>query len=82
MGILIDCTIQHTVHSVYKDMQENIIGLSVTINGTLLNLVSIYGPNQNDKLFFNDLLQYLTMTKGTPIILGGGLECYLLHLSH
>jgi exonuclease III len=71
VGILVDCTIQHTVHSVYKDTQENIIGLSVTINGTLLNLVSIYGPNQNDKLFFNDLLQYITTTKGTPLIMGG-----------
>ncbi len=27
--------------------------------------------NQNDKVFFTDLLQYLTMTKGFPIILGG-----------
>jgi exonuclease III len=71
VGILIDCTMQHTVHSVYKDIHENILGLTITLNGTTMNLVSIYGPNQNDKTFFDNLLQYLSASKGVPLILGG-----------
>jgi exonuclease III len=71
VGILIDCTMQHTVHSVYKDTNENILALTVTLNGTKMNLVSVYGPNLNDKTFFDNLLQYLAHSKDVPLIIGG-----------
>ncbi len=55
VGILIDDSLQHSILSIYNDSHENILALKVAINDTIMNLISIYGPNQNDKSFFDNL---------------------------
>ncbi len=37
----------------------------------MLNLVSVYGPNKDDKFFYQHLSDFLTSTSGIPSILGG-----------
>ncbi len=51
VGILIDSTLSYLITDSYKDANQNILGLNLTIDGTELFMVSIYGPNDNDKTF-------------------------------
>jgi hypothetical protein len=47
------------------------LGLVIDIQGFKLRLCSIYGPNENDISFFNDLTRFLTIHNDLPIIIGG-----------
>jgi exonuclease III len=60
-----------SVTDCYKDPEQNILGLNITIDGTPLFIVSIYGPNENDKSFFNNLANAISLNKGVPVIIGG-----------
>jgi exonuclease III len=71
VGILIDSSLSFTITDSYKDPNQNILGLNITINGTALFMASIYGPNDNDKTFFNDLSHVLSLNHNLPIIVGG-----------
>jgi exonuclease III len=71
VGILIDNSLQIVVKYVFKDPQENILGLTVLLDDTTINIISIYGPNSNDKNFFNHLSECISHTPNTPTIIGG-----------
>jgi exonuclease III len=70
VGILIDCSLQHEVIS-FSDKEENILSLKVRINGCIVNLTSIYGPNLNDKIFFDNIFNLINNDPNIPIVLGG-----------
>jgi exonuclease III len=71
VGILIDNSLNCTVDNILKDPDENFLAITVTINNSVLNLISVYGPNKDDKLFYQHLSNFLTSTSGIPSILGG-----------
>jgi hypothetical protein len=71
VGILIDSSLSFTITDSYKDNNQNILGLNITINGTALFLASIYGPNDNDKSFFVDLAAVLSLNRNLPVMWGG-----------
>jgi exonuclease III len=71
VGILIDTSLQLEIKTIYKDPQENILGLTVALDDSLVNLVSIYGPNNNDKYFFNHLSDCISNSPNIPVIVGG-----------
>ncbi len=71
VGILIDNSLQLEIKKIYKDPQENILGLTVSLDDTLINLISIYGPNNNDKSFFNHLSDCISNSPSIPVIAGG-----------
>ncbi len=71
MGILISDALSVSVIHEYVDSDENILGLAITVDGISLKLCSIYGPNHNDKKFYNNLCNFLSAAPSCPIIIGG-----------
>jgi exonuclease III len=71
VGILISDSLIVSVNHEYVDSDENILSLSITVNGTTLKLCSIYGPNHNDKKFYDNLHNFLSSDPQCPIIIGG-----------
>jgi exonuclease III len=71
VGILISDALNVTVKNEYVDSDENILGLTITFDDTTLKLCSIYGPNHNDKKFFNNLCNFVSTDPNCPIIIGG-----------
>jgi exonuclease III len=71
VGILIDCSLNYDIIDTYKDLSENILGLKIIIDGQILWIVSIYGPNTNDATFFNNLIELINGAGDTPFVIGG-----------
>jgi exonuclease III len=71
VGILIACDLSFIILDTYHDSNSNILGLTISANGKLFSLCSIYGPNTNDKRFFSDLAAFLKSLEDVPVIIGG-----------
>jgi exonuclease III len=75
VGILIKSTICYSILDTKKSADENILLLRANIRDTEVALVSIYGPNNNDPLFFDTLAEFLAPYEGANIIMGGDWNC-------
>jgi exonuclease III len=71
VGILFDNSLNIVIKDTYKDSMENILGFNVDIDGISVYIASVYGPNDNDKDFFNDLAGMLSKYPNIPYIIGG-----------
>jgi exonuclease III len=71
VGILISTSLNLTVSNVLKDNDENILGVTVSSGTDKIRLFSIYGPNNNERSFFNSLADFLNIDPSTPVIIGG-----------
>jgi exonuclease III len=81
VGILLSRSLTYSIKSEYSDTSENILGLVLTIQGCTVKLCSIYGPNHNDKLFFENLARFLGNDYSVPIVIGGDWNTtYLIYL--
>lgn len=69
VSILINKNIQFTQNSIISDPEGRFIIMNVTINNTPFTLVNIYGPNNDDSLFFHNLFAALLDKKN--ILLAG-----------
>jgi exonuclease III len=54
VGILISRSLQYTVIREYRDQENNMLALKIDICGSIILLVSIYGPNKNNEIFLKD----------------------------
>jgi hypothetical protein len=63
--------VNYSILDTYRDDQENILGIKCTISGCELWLISIYGPNTNDRSFFTSLGGLIDRCGGIPVIVGG-----------
>jgi exonuclease III len=70
-GILINCRLDYRILDTYKDVNENILSLNLSVDNFTFRIVSVYGPNINDRSFFNDLNSVLLRDWHLPTILGG-----------
>jgi len=70
-GILLKNDLNPTNINTYRDAAENILGLNLTIRECTVNLVSVYGPNNDDPVFFRELSRFLQLYPDCPSILGG-----------
>ncbi len=70
VGILISDSLNAVVEQEYTDNDENILGLIVLINGIRIKLCSIYGPNHNDKVFYDNLGKFLSVDTKYPVVIG------------
>ena len=81
-GILIAQNIEISIINEFKDPNENILGLHVTLRGKEMLLLSIYGPNNNhldcETLFFECLDDVLSELHDIPVICGGDWNCTLI----
>jgi hypothetical protein len=72
VGLLLSTKLQYTVLKEYSDKNNNIFGLKVLINNVHVLLISVYGPNIDNKCsFFQDLNNILAENVGCFTILGG-----------
>jgi exonuclease III len=71
VGILININTMYTILDRYTDPQENILGLKLSLFGYEMWAVAIYGPNNNDNTFFDNLRSLLGRCGDTPVFLGG-----------
>ena len=72
-GILVKKTLQCVINHTYKDIEENILGLNITLNSVTMNIVSIYGPNTDNTCndFFDNLNRFLQLYPDCINIVGG-----------
>jgi exonuclease III len=71
VGILISNNLQYSILREFKDEKCNILGLKTNLCGSEVLLISIYGPNTDDKGFYNFLKQVLGECAGIPVICAG-----------
>jgi exonuclease III len=71
VGILIDKNLDYNVIDSYKDPDENILGLRISVNEYVLWIVSIYGPNTNDVNFFENIRNLVIGAGTDPVVIGG-----------
>ena len=71
VGILISTSLDCTIGQLYKDVQENILGVELSISEHNFLLVSIYGPNSNCNYFFQNLSACILQFPNHNVIIGG-----------
>jgi exonuclease III len=71
VGILIKNSISVTGITEFRDENENILGISGSVDNFIIRLVAVYGPNTNDNTFFQELSEYLNTNPGMMTIMGG-----------
>ena len=55
MAILLNSNFEHTVLKVNKDDQGNYLQLIMRVSNIEINLITIYAPNQDNPVFFNEI---------------------------
>ncbi len=77
VGVLVNRKIPHPVVNTHKDPDCNVLILDIEIGAARITVGSLYGPNQNDPQFFDNLRNFLGLVDNPFIILGGGSEHHL-----
>ena len=75
VGIVISKKLKHTVVRKIVDREDNFLLLDMEIMGKNLTLGSIYGPNEDDMPFFENLKKGIKELKNQNIIIGGDWNC-------
>jgi len=70
-GILISSNIDYNVNYVFNDELENILAMNISMSGQSVNLISVYGPNLDNPIFFRDLNRFFNLYPDCPTIIGG-----------
>jgi exonuclease III len=71
VGILISRTLHYNIVNEYRDINNNILALRIETCGSPMLIISVYGPNNNDKSFYDFLENILSQNKHIPIICAG-----------
>ncbi len=74
VGILVNRKLSFSVLNTYKDEDCNILILDMEFGKERLVVGSLYGPNQNEENFFQNLNSYLSRIQIPCLILGGDLN--------
>jgi exonuclease III len=71
VGILIACNLPCKILDTFCDNSSNILGLTLASGNNIFSVCAIYGPNSNEKKFFNDLALFLDRLEDVPVVIGG-----------
>jgi exonuclease III len=73
VGILVSTRLNISICNTFKDEDDNILGLLCNLDGSMILLVAIYGPNKNcnSHSFFNSLSKCLVDLPHVGCVLGG-----------
>jgi len=71
VAILIKKSLPWNIHSKICDNGDNYLIVDITISGKKFTLASIYGPNNDDMLFYDNLLAALQSVGNSSIVVGG-----------
>ena len=71
VGILFSNTFEHEIHNIIKDPEGRYLILEVTIQNNRLLLVNVYGPNDDDPIFFRNLFTQIQHFQNSAVITAG-----------
>jgi exonuclease III len=71
VGILISKKLSYTIHNKYADAVGNIFLINITINSKRMTIGSVYGPNQDDEIFFNNVGTAIRSFGNENVVIGG-----------
>jgi exonuclease III len=71
VGILIARSLAYTITQSYSGNKNNVLALRLRLGDSDVILISIYGPNNNDKDFFLFIRNVLNSNRNIPIICAG-----------
>ncbi len=71
VGILIKKNLQWEVHRKIEDQGDNYLVVSIAISNKRFTLGAIYGPNNNDLIFYDNLQRDILSLENQTIILAG-----------
>ncbi len=71
VGILLAVDLPMKVTYTYKDTNNNLLGLILETDSAIFSVCSVYGPNDNNKIFFTDLAHFLKDLGDIPVVIGG-----------
>jgi exonuclease III len=74
-AVLLKKSLNCLVHARRDDPEENYLLLRISLQGKTFIVGSIYGPNTNNPLFFDNLNNDLRSLGNYPIILAGDWNC-------
>ena len=77
MCILIKNNVDLQVNNIKKDKEGRYIQINGKLNGKLLSLCNVYGPNKDDIQFFIDILEKTDTADTEFNIIGGDFNCIL-----
>ena len=68
---LFNNTFEHEIHDEIKDPEGRYHILDITIQNNRVLLVNVYGPNDDDPLFFNNLFTQIQHFQNSAVIMAG-----------
>jgi exonuclease III len=71
VGILISKKLNYSISKSYRDNDENILALTLDIEGNKIRIFSIYGPNHDNKEFYTEIDNLLSQDSSITAVLGG-----------
>ena len=74
---MIDKNVEYTIHKQTIDIGGNYIVLDITVCNQRLTLINIYGPNNDDPVFFQNIANLIDITNNDKYILYGDYNCIL-----
>ena len=77
VAILIGKNVEYTIHKQTIDIGGNYIVLDITVCNQRLTLINIYGPNNDDPVFFQPIANLIDITNNDKYILCGDYNCIL-----
>jgi exonuclease III len=69
VAILVNRSLNCKLVQEFKDQNENLLLIKFERNGGEFVLGSVYGPNNTDRIFYNDITSFLARNNGIPTIL-------------
>jgi exonuclease III len=75
VGILIKNSISFSVLREFRDEDDNILGLSIDIDGKQISLCAVYGPNKTDENFFVNLTECIRTLNCANLVIAGDWNC-------
>ena len=75
VGILMAADLPGELTDFERDNEQNLLAATYDSGDGKIRLVSIYGPNTNDRSFYDSLNRYLNKNPILPVIIGGDWNC-------
>ena len=73
VAILYKASINLEIKNTYRDLNSNVLGLDLILNGMPLLLMSVYGPNIECNEFLTDINNIIDRVDHSNYIMGGGI---------
>ena len=71
VGMMFNDNFQYKIHEIIKDQQGNFIIVDLEIEDYRFTLATIYGPNRDDPLFYQNLRQNIRRFENASLIIVG-----------